>query len=423
MKACLASLTALLLAPVTQVRAAEAPHGLVARQPQVLDEGLFFDVPATEVAYNVQITRLDSGGYATVYHGEPKKAPGLPGDAVKAALQPGVFTYAMPKERHFAIPNDTEDTESALYSVGKMWGGAGNPMTVRSRRGDPYFHVFFISVTDDDGSRSGDDYRHHLGQARTRDFRTFELRVKAEGRVTWKPLSNATPREGKRPWLLRDRNGEPIAGRRATAHPDTQGLIGSIFFQGGTFHFCYTDRDQNGKTYLFHRTCENLDAVSDGRTGWSPAARISGPLPTGTVIRVAPTRDRKSLVILYNGYWEDSHGLRQGLFLQHTTPASLDSPGGLAGKGWFDRIIGENGIGPAIARLDLKSGGGNFAQHDFLTDAEGALTVPETDDTHPEIGGLLTWADFTRGVYGGQVFWARWQSISPAQPDRVKDRR
>lgn len=382
---------------------------LGAEPPIVLDEGLYFDVPATEVAYNVQVIRLDSGGYVTVYHGEPRKTPGLPGDAVKAALQPGRFAFAMPKERGFAIPNDTEDPVSSLYSVGTLWGGAGNPMTVRGRGGDPYFHVFFLAVADDDGDRAGEDYRHYVCQARTRDFRTFELRVAAEtGRIAWKPLSAESPGEWNRPWLLHDQNGDLIRSRKATAVPDTQGLIGSVFFQGGVYHFCYTDRDLDGKTYLFHRTCENLDAASDGRTGWSPAARLSSPLPTGTLIRVAPARDRKSLAVLYNGYWEEPHRLRQGLFLQYTASASPSGPGGLAGIRWFDRIAGENGIGVSDARLDLKSGGGNFSQHDFLTDAEGALAVPEGNDTRAQARGLLTWADFTRGVYGGQVFWATW---------------
>lgn len=406
--------TVLLLAPLA-VRSAEIP--------QVLDEGLYFDVPSTEVAYNVQIIRLTPGGYATVYHGEPRKTPGLPGDAVKAALQTGEFAFAMPKERHFAIPNDTEDAQSALYSVGTMWSGAGNPMTIRGRGDEPYFHLFFIAVTDDDRNRTGEDYRHHVCQARTRDFREFDLRVEAEGRIAWKPLRDSSPREWKRPWLLRDRNGDLIRSRQATAYPDTQGLLGSIFFQGGAYHFCYTDRDTDGQTYLFHRTCEDIDAVDDNRTGWSPAARLSDPLPTGTLIRVAPTRDRKALAALYNGYWEGPQRLHAALFLQHTSSATPDAPGGLAEIRWFERVVGHNGVGLTTARLDVKAGGGNLSQHDFLTDPEGALAVPEADDTRPEVGGLLTWADFTRGVYGGQVFWARWQSMPPAQPACVKDPR
>jgi hypothetical protein len=389
------------------VQAADPQAGTaVGQPPMMLDEGLYFDVPPAEVAYNVQIIRLDTGGYATVYHGEPKKTPGMPGDAVKAALQTGEFTFAMPEQRRFAIPNDTEDAVSALYSVGAMWGGAGNPMTVRGRGDHPYFHVFFIAVADDDGDRAGEDYRHHVCQARTRDFCEFDLRVETEGRIAWKPLRPDSPREWKRPWLLRDGNGERIASRKATGYPHTQGLIGSIFFQGGTYHFCYTDRDPDGKTYLFHRTCDDLDAVNDNRTGWSPAVRLSDSLPTGTLIRVAPARDRSHWVVLYNGYRPGPRGLRQDLFLQCTGIPSALGAKGLAGIRWFDRIADDHGLGGAF--LGLKSGGGNFSQHDFLTDPDGALTVPERDDKRPEIGGLLTWADFTRGVCGGQVFWATW---------------
>ena len=49
-----------------------------------------------------------------------------------------------------------------------------------------------------------------------------------------------------------------------------------------------------------------------------------------------------------------------------------------------------------------------------LTDPQGALAVPEMDDDRSQIGGLLTWADFSRGVYGGQVDWARW--LAPTFP-------
>jgi hypothetical protein len=45
--------------------------------------------------------------------------------------------------------------------------------------------------------------------------------------------------------------------------------------------------------------------------------------------------------------------------------------------------------------------------------AYGNLAVTEQDDRSPDVGGMLTWADFTRGVYGGQVHWAKW-TIHPA---------
>jgi hypothetical protein len=99
----------------------------------------------------------------------------------------------------------------------------------------------------------------------------------------------------------------------------------------------------------------------------------------------------------------------------------LTGPQGLAGLRWFDA----NGEKPTNASmwLGLQSGGGNFSQHCFLTDAYGNLTVTEQDDHSPDVGGMLTWADFTRGVYGGQVYWAKW-TICPAnagaQPSKTK---
>lgn len=382
---------------------------LAGAPPEVLDEGLYFDVPPAEVAYNVQIVRLEAGGYATVYHGEPLKPPGLPGDAVKAALQPGPFAFAMPAERRFAIASETEDRSSPLYSVGALWGGAGNPVVIRGRGEAPHVHVFFLVLTDDSGDRAGRDFRHQLCHARTRDFHSFDLRVETEGRIEWRPLRPDTPATHRRPWLLRDRDGARIAGRCATEFPDTQGLIGSMFVHGGVYHFCYTDRDADRRTRLFMRTCTDPDRFDDDRTGWSPAVPLSGELPTGTLIRVAPARGKSRWTVLYNGYSEGPRGLRQGLFLQYTDEPSAEGPRGLAGLRWFDRIIGGHGVGPAHAQLDLRSGGGIYAQHDLLTDEEGALAVPETDDARPEVEGLLTWADFTRGVAGGQVFRARWR--------------
>jgi hypothetical protein len=109
------------------------------------------------------------------------------------------------------------------------------------------------------------------------------------------------------------------------------------------------------------------------------------------------------------------------LFLQYTEDLSLRGPQGLAGLRWFDGG-GENPTNASMW-LGLQSGGGNFSQHCFLTDPDGNLTVNEQDDGSPDVGGMLTWADFTRGVYGGRVFWAKW-TICPAnagtQPSQTK---
>lgn len=400
----------LLLAPLAASHAAD-------NRPRLVDEGLHFDVPASEVAYNVQIVRLDSGGYATVYHGEPKKSPGQPGDAVKVAVQPGRFTFQMPSDRRFAIQNDLHDPLSALYSAGPMWGGAGNPVVIKGQGSDRYFYVFFLTLADDDGDRAGEDFRHQLCQARTLDFREFELRVQIAGRIEWKPYRPDAPAEWKRPWPLRDANGERICSRGPTGFAHTQGLIGSICFHADRYHFFYTDRDTDGKTYLFHRTCLDLVSLQDDRTAWSSTARLSDAMPTGTVIRVALARDQTRWAALYNGYHEGPNGLRQDLFLQYTRDLTIHGANGLAGIRWFDRIVGEYGISTAF--VGLRSGGGIFAQHDFLTDPRGVLTVPDVDDGRSPIGGLLTWADFSRGVYGGKVYWAKW--LGPIQTTTAAD--
>ncbi len=375
--------------------------------PHIVDEGLYFDVPTNEVAYNVQIICLGLAGYATVYHGEPMKSINKPGDSVKVAVESGRFRCKMPTERRFAIHGDPLDTLSSLYSAADMWGGAGNPVTIKGKEPDAYFYVFFLAVTDDDRNWQGEDFRHSLCQARTLDFHDFELRARVDGRVDWKPFRTDSPPEWKRPWLLRDTTGERICSRQPTGFPNTQGLIGSICFHGNAYYFFYTDRDTDGKTYLYYRTCPDLTALHEERTAWSVAKRISDPVTTGTVIRVAKVRDRSRWAVLYNGYHEGPKGMRQDLFLQYTGDLSIDGTNGLAGVRWFDRAVSDCGISSAF--LGLKSGGGIFAQHDFLTDPYGALAVPDGDDNRPQVGGLLTWADFTRGVYGGQVYWARWQ--------------
>lgn len=105
--------TVLLLAPLA-VRSAEIP--------QVLDEGLYFDVPSTEVAYNVQIIRLTPGGYATVYHGEPSKMPGLPGDAVDQAAMEWTLTFRNAREKPTVILEKISavDTEWELTGSSRL---------------------------------------------------------------------------------------------------------------------------------------------------------------------------------------------------------------------------------------------------------------------------------------------------------------
>lgn len=371
------------------------------------DEGLYFDVPANEVAYNVQIVRLDDGRYATVYHGEPKKKPGKPGDSIKTALAAGPFDFLMPARRRFAVFGNRDDEQPPLYSPPDGWGGGGNPTVVKGLAPDPFYYVFFLALTDDNRDWSGEDFRHSLCQARTRDFEQFDLLAEVEGRPQWKPFWGDSAAEWRRPWILRDMTGALIQSRDATSFHATQGLIGSVCFDEEYYWSFYTDREQDGKTYLFARKSKDVAALENKRTGWSSAQRISGPLMTGMIIRVAMTRNRSCWAVLYNGYRNGPSGLRQDLFLQYTQDLSVDGPGGLAGVRWYDEFVGDHGVSDAF--LDLHAGGGIYAQHCLVADGYGRLAVTEEDARDDQAGGMLTWADFTRGVYGGQVFWAKWQ--------------
>jgi hypothetical protein len=178
---------------------------VVCHDPQ--DEGLYFDVPASEVAYNVQILRRKTEGYAIVYHAEPRKAAIKPGDSVRVATQPIPFRFTMPDEHPYVLFGDLEDRLSPLYSPMDRWNGTGNPMVVQGLPGDPFYYVFFLAVTEDEPGWKGVHCRHSLCQARTRDFRAFDLLADFEGRIEWKPFRPDSPAAWRRPWLLCDETG------------------------------------------------------------------------------------------------------------------------------------------------------------------------------------------------------------------------
>ncbi len=387
-------------------------HGTLWIEHDPSAEGLYFDVPSSEVTYNVHILRRAADDYVTLYHGEPMKSPGKPGDSIKVARWTGSFPWQMPDARHFVIHGDLQDELSPLYSPIDAWGGAGNPMVVKGLPPDPYSYVFFLTLTDVNGDRKGNDFRHTLCQMRTRDFVRFDLLTSVGGTLQWKPIAPDTPIAWRRPWLLRDAEGQFICSRDPTVFHATQGLIGSICCHDRNYLFFYADRDADGKTYLFVRQTRSLLPTQEGRTGWSPARRISSPLMTGCVIRVAKTRDQSRWVVLYNGYRQTPQGLRQDLFLQCTGSLNVDGANGLAGIKWYGSRVGDLAVGTSY--LKLTSGGGSFAQHCLMTDPYGALAVPDRDDHDEQVGGLLTWADFSRGVYGGHVYWAEWR-VHPAR--------
>lgn len=379
------------------------------------DEGMYYDTPPTEVAYNVQVLKTESGNYCTVYHSEPRKAArSYPGDSIKAGVEKGAFSYRMPADKDFRLFGDPRDSKSMMYSPEAYgiegWGGAGNPMVIKGKPGDRYYYVFCICVGDDNQDRQGDDFRHYLCQTRTRDFVRYELRTQLGGKAQWKPFSDAVPMEWRRPYPVIDAKGNPVRGRFATPMPDTQGLIGSICYVGGLFHFFCTDVDTDGKTYLFHRTASDIGSLDPKSAGWSDAERISGELMHGTVMRVAKARAMNRWAVLYNGY-KDVNGdgaLRPDLFVQYTKNLSIKGEGGLSEIRFFDRMVGNCGVSDKY--LGLASGGGVFAQHYFLTDAYGNLTIPTQEAANRSRAGMLTWADFSSGVYGGKVYRAGWEA-------------
>jgi hypothetical protein len=376
------------------------------------DEGVYFDTPSSQVAYNVQIMKTPADTYYTIFHSEPRGKPaGYPGDSVKTGTMKGDFTYRMPDNIAFRLWGAQDDRSSLMYSPVRTdvegWSGAGNPLAIRGKPGDNRYYVFFISVSPLDGNRYGKNIIHNLCEARTTDFTHFELRTKIAGKLTWKPYDDTVPAEWRRPEPVWDIHGNRIIGRTPVAMDKTQGLIGSICRVNGIYHFFYADVDSDHKTYLFHRTAVDIGTLDPKIAGWTEAVKVSGPLMTGMLIRVAKARNMDRWVCLYNGYREVNGQLRQDLFLQYTENLRITGPGGISSITFFDRMVGDLGVSKYY--LGLASGGGVFAQHYFLTDEYGNLTVPSQESDDRSRGGMLTWADFSAGIMGDKVYRAGWE--------------
>ncbi|MHB9037252.1 MAG: FG-GAP repeat domain-containing protein, partial [Armatimonadota bacterium] len=377
------------------------------------DEGLYYDTPNTEVAYNVQIVKSGSTSYHTVYHGEPNKPSNFYyGDSVKTASLNGTFDYLMPAGPQFALYGSLTDSLSTLYSPAVSGinglGGTGNPMVVRGRPGDNYVYAFFIAYSDDNLDRSGPDFRHFLCQARTLNYQDWELKATVGGVDTWKPFNSTVPTEWRRAARVRDANGNVIAGRFGTElGGDSQGLIGSMCYVNGLFYYFYTDVDTDGKTYLFYRTAMDIGSL---QPDWSAAVKVTGELMHGTLIRVAKAHGMDKWAVLYNGYKRANGVLKQDLFLQYTQDLSVIGPGGISSLTFFDSI---NQFGQGISDyfLGMSSGVGSFAQHSWMTDEYGNLTVPSQEAQDYTRGGLITWMDIVGGynwAYGAKVYRAGW---------------
>jgi hypothetical protein len=382
--------------------------GGVSVSHNTLDEGMLYDTPDTEVAYNVQILRYHQNEldhYAVIYHSEPRKTvgAGYPGDSIKCGLQSVPFNYTLPSSV-FCIWNHLTDVDSLLYGPEAYglagWGGAGNPMTVKGRSGDPYYYTFFIIVADDDRNRTGDDFRHYLGQARTTNFAQWQIRIDDHGVDTWSDFYLGAPDETIRPKVLHDTSGQPICSKLATSKGDTQGLIGSICYVNSVYYHFYTDRTASGETHLYYRTASNLSAVN----AWSTETLCNSEnLANGTVIRVAKAHLMDKWAILYNGYRLQNSQPVSDLMLQYTNDLALN----FSSIQFFESLwAGTLGMDTHHA-LGLSLGSAK-AQHFWLTDEFGNLTVPDAEAQDYTRGGLVIWTDLGSQVYGAKVYRAGW---------------
>jgi hypothetical protein len=398
--------------------------GHVAIQTSTSDAFLYYDTPTTEVAYNTQIIKSSPSLYHTVYHAEPKKPVGFfyPGDSLKSGTQSGSFSYAMPGNTAYRIHSTSTDPLSILYSAHSYdpyigWGGAGNPMVVKEASGD-YYHTLFLGVADDNFDRAQDDYRHYLLQARTLDFQNFELRTELYGQVQWQPFTPANSEAARRARTIQDATGNTIMSRLAVAPAETQGLIGSMVYDNGLYHFFYTDVDIDGRTYLFHRQTTDIASLDPTATPWTAAQKVNNEiLQQSTVIRVAKAKDMDRWVVYYNGYRPGASHIEGDLFLQYTENLSIIGNGGLSSLDFFDYFVpGPPGPNSAYHYgvneefyLNLQAGGNVFAQHSWMTDPFGNLAIP--DNLGNITGGLLTWSDFSTGIYSGDVYGSPWDAI------------
>ncbi|MGH1590945.1 hypothetical protein ACRBEV_24480 [Methylobacterium phyllosphaerae] len=262
-------------------------------------------------------------------------------------------------------------------------------------------------------------------EARTLDFQTFEIRTRtADGYgLAWTPFETGSGR-GRRsdppaPAAVLDEAGKPVASACTAPAFETHGLAGSISIVDHTYHYVYTDvlpedcglAPEKRRTGLFLRTAQDLS----GPKVWSTARKLAGPLPPGTLVRVARAKGMQRWAVSYTCQRPANApgGPVADICLQYTADMSLDGIGAL--KLYADPV--EAGRSPAY--LGLRSGGdggGRFdrSAHFWMTDAEGNLDTPAI---YPSKAGFLTRLDRlaptasgrdTSSLYGRPVYWATW---------------
>ena len=354
------------------------------------DESVFYATPENEVAYSVQ-TIHDDKAYYTIYHSEPNTRY-MTGDAIKAGASYGPYTFKMPP-RDFRLWGTEDDPESLMASTGV--GGAANPTAIAGLPGDRYFYVFFLGVADDEQirDRTRSHWRHYLLKARTRDFVSFDLMTE----TGWAPFPTDL-----RPAPVRDADGAVIRSNSARILGRTQGLIGSISFVDGLYHFFYLDYGPEGdELNLYHRTSADIP-----NKGWS-TAKVVLPAIGLRMVRVAKARNFDRWVVMYGCYV----GKIQDICVQYTKNLDVFGPGGISDL----RLTSEFALG-----LAHDGRARSYAQPYWLTDKWGNL------DASNRNGNMeFYWTDMTRSqcrshpypfcpVYGGAVRRASWSVRSAA---------
>lgn len=260
--------------------------------------------------------------------------------------------------------------------------------------GDSNFYVFFLGVSDDDRKRDhgADDWRHYLLEARTKDFISFDLKTEKG----WTPFADT-----ERPAPLKDTEGDTIRSNTARVTSRTQGLIGSISFVNGTYHYFYLDyAPDGGSINLYHRTSADLS------TGiWSPQEVVFN-VADFVMIRVAMSKDLNRWAVMYGCYVNKI----QDICLQYTKTPDVFGPGGISKLHLIpDYALGFSRDGKARV----------YAQPYWLTDRWGNLDTVGSDS-----GGELYWTDMTPSncpahpypycpVAGGAVHRAGWTVSIP----------
>ncbi len=393
----------------------------------------YFDCPNKEVAYTMQIVKESDSKYYTIYHKEPFKSGPNCGDSFGVATHNGPFDYVIPSSRPYAIKCTTTDQYSRIWSsdapedrnkAWRNWGGAGNPMTVKGPN-DSFYYIYFIACSDSDGDRwdtvngvNEHDFSHYMCIARTKDFKTYEIRTElpAPDGICWKPYGQKV--EWDRPKALGDITGSMMTSLRKDylAH-ETQGMLGSICYYDSKYYLFYVDQDANNDWYLCYRWSPKIDELTP-TTSWSPAIKISNrKIAFGQLVKIAPAHDMDRWVVIYHGLRND--GSKHGdIFVQYTENMNIQGAGGIS-----DIVIKSSDgyyLGRTVGRFP-KSGNTGAAcyQHYFMTDPAGRLAVPDDKPQNATSGGLVTFSDhWTQGgigmdCWGGDIYLVGWNLYVP----------